>query len=165
MLQCNNEKYWSQGSGGLSVGWDLDLLHVNDIHVRMEETNKYSAACRWPPVNLQILFDKVSFSKCLHSNSQRQSDKLGWCNSWKHHRLTHWLSWSPNPTDFYFWYSFVDDQHRHTNMNDKDHLVGQLTRFRSVHRGYFRWTHPQNEQCSFFPPQCNAMWYIHIVFL
>jgi len=34
------------GSGGLSVGWDLDLLHVNDIHVRMEETNKYSAACR-----------------------------------------------------------------------------------------------------------------------
>ena len=37
-------------------------------------------------------------------------------------------SWSPNPTDFYFWYSFVvDDQHRNTNMNDKDHLVGQLT--------------------------------------
>ena len=25
-------------------------------------------------------------------------------------------------------YSFVDDQHRNTNMNDKDHLVGQLTR-------------------------------------
>ena len=23
---------------------------------------------------------------------------------------------------------FVDDQHRNTNMNDKDHLVGQLTR-------------------------------------
>ena len=37
-------------------------------------------------------------------------------------------SWSPNSTDLYFWYSFVDDQHRNTNMNDKDHLVGQLTR-------------------------------------
>lgn len=28
------------------TGWDLNLVHVNDIHVRMEETNKYSAACR-----------------------------------------------------------------------------------------------------------------------
>ena len=37
-------------------------------------------------------------------------------------------SWSPNSTDLYFWYLFVvDDQHRNTNMNDKDHLVGQLT--------------------------------------
>ena len=26
--------------------WELSLVHVNDIHVRMEETNKYSAACR-----------------------------------------------------------------------------------------------------------------------
>jgi 2',3'-cyclic-nucleotide 2'-phosphodiesterase (5'-nucleotidase family) len=36
---------------GLVVGpvmaWELTLLHVNDIHVRMEETNKYSAACRY----------------------------------------------------------------------------------------------------------------------
>ena len=33
--------------GGVPGGaWDLTLLHVNDIHVRMEETNKYSAACR-----------------------------------------------------------------------------------------------------------------------
>ena len=36
-------------------------------------------------------------------------------------------SWLPNSTDLYFWYLFVD-QHRNTNMNDKDHLVGQLTR-------------------------------------
>jgi hypothetical protein len=28
------------------LAWELTLLHVNDIHVRMEETNKYSAACR-----------------------------------------------------------------------------------------------------------------------
>ena len=28
-------------------------------------------------------------------------------------------------SDIYF--LFVDDQHRSTNMNDKDHLVGQLT--------------------------------------
>ena len=36
-------------------------------------------------------------------------------------RIRRWeCSWSPNPTDFYFWYSFVD-QHRNTNMNDKDH--------------------------------------------
>ena len=27
-------------------GWSMNLLHVNDIHVRMEETNKYSAGCR-----------------------------------------------------------------------------------------------------------------------
>ena len=36
-------------------------------------------------------------------------------------------SWSPNPTDLYFWYLFVDDQHRNKNMKNKDHLVGQLT--------------------------------------
>ena len=24
-------------------------------------------------------------------------------------------------------YRYIDDQHRNTNMNDKDHLVGQLT--------------------------------------
>ena len=35
-----------QGCVTPSLCWDLDLLHVNDIHVRMEETNKYSAACR-----------------------------------------------------------------------------------------------------------------------
>ena len=38
-------------------------------------------------------------------------------------------SWSPNSTDLYSWY-LLDDQHRNTNMNDKDHLVGQLTTFR-----------------------------------
>ena len=26
--------------------WEMSLVHINDIHVRMEETNKYSAACR-----------------------------------------------------------------------------------------------------------------------
>ena len=31
---------------GLADCWQLDLVHINDIHVRMEETNKYSAACR-----------------------------------------------------------------------------------------------------------------------
>ena len=25
--------------------WELSLLHVNDIHSRMEETNKYSSKC------------------------------------------------------------------------------------------------------------------------
>ena len=30
-------------SGG--EGWNLNLLHVNDIHVRMEETNQFSAKC------------------------------------------------------------------------------------------------------------------------
>ena len=31
---------------GLADCWQLNLVHINDIHVRMEETNKYSAACR-----------------------------------------------------------------------------------------------------------------------
>ena len=26
--------------------YDLTLLHVNDIHVKMEETNKYSSVCK-----------------------------------------------------------------------------------------------------------------------
>jgi len=31
---------------GSALGWHLNLLHVNDIHVRIEQTNKYSARCR-----------------------------------------------------------------------------------------------------------------------
>jgi len=31
---------------GWASAWELTLLHVNDIHVRMEETNKYSASCK-----------------------------------------------------------------------------------------------------------------------
>ena len=31
--------------------WDLTLLHVNDIHVRMDETNKYSSNCKQKDVD------------------------------------------------------------------------------------------------------------------
>ena len=35
--------------------WDLNLVHINDIHVRMEETNKHSRACRqWEYLNIII---------------------------------------------------------------------------------------------------------------
>ena len=27
------------------AAWELSLLHVNDIHARMQETNKYSSPC------------------------------------------------------------------------------------------------------------------------
>ena len=30
----------------ISFGFDLTLLHVNDIHSRYEETNKYSGKCK-----------------------------------------------------------------------------------------------------------------------
>ena len=53
-----------QGCVTPSLCWDLDLLHVNDIHVRMEETNKYSAACRSSTFNLKtkwIFAIKYSF--------------------------------------------------------------------------------------------------------
>ena len=36
----------------VSLGWDLTLVHINDIHVRMEETNKYSADCRYNIYNI-----------------------------------------------------------------------------------------------------------------
>jgi hypothetical protein len=41
---------------GRAVGWELTLLHVNDIHVRMEETNKYSAACRSYSLSPAIIY-------------------------------------------------------------------------------------------------------------
>ena len=31
----------------VAFGFNLTLLHVNDIHARMEETNKRSSPCRW----------------------------------------------------------------------------------------------------------------------
>ena len=30
----------------LAAGFEMTLLHVNDIHVKMEETNKYSSTCK-----------------------------------------------------------------------------------------------------------------------
>ena len=29
----------------IMAAWELSLLHMNDIHARMEETNKYSSPC------------------------------------------------------------------------------------------------------------------------
>ena len=42
--------------------WDLNLVHVNDIHVRMEETNKYSAACRSSTFDLKTLDFAIKYS-------------------------------------------------------------------------------------------------------
>lgn len=36
----------SLGFFSMVATWDLTLLHVNDIHMRMEETNKYSSNCK-----------------------------------------------------------------------------------------------------------------------
>ena len=36
----------SMGFLSMLSAWDLTLLHVNDIHMRMEETNKYSSNCK-----------------------------------------------------------------------------------------------------------------------
>ena len=91
MFQYNNETCWSnwlQGSGGLSVGWDLDLLHVNDIHVRMEETNKYSAACRWQESISKYYLTKSLFHKFLHGNSQRQARLMQQLKTSPTHSLT-----------------------------------------------------------------------------
>ena len=30
----------------LAACFEMTLLHVNDIHVKMEETNKYSSTCK-----------------------------------------------------------------------------------------------------------------------
>ena len=89
----------------------------------------------------------VSFlTKVLSEKQRRSSRSLLWQNLvrvpfWEYHSMPsaiflslslsspivcpHQPSWSPNSTDLYFRYLFVD-QHRNTNMNDKDHLVGQL---------------------------------------
>ena len=32
--------------GSFIACYDLTLLHVNDIHVRIEETSKYSSTCK-----------------------------------------------------------------------------------------------------------------------
>ncbi len=34
------------GVGSQSGGLDLTVLHVNDIHVRIDETNKWSGTCK-----------------------------------------------------------------------------------------------------------------------
>ena len=30
----------------IAASYELTLLHVNDIHVKIEETNKYSSTCK-----------------------------------------------------------------------------------------------------------------------
>ena len=60
-----------QGCVTPSLCWDLDLLHVNDIHVRMEETNKYSAACRSSTFNL-----KTKWSFQVNNRTFSRRDKV-----------------------------------------------------------------------------------------
>jgi len=80
------------GSGGLSVGWDLDLLHVNDIHVRMEETNKYSAACRLADKDRGKCFGGVARLATAVKKEKESGKNILWLNAGDFYQGTVWYS-------------------------------------------------------------------------
>ena len=56
----------------LAAGFEMTLLHVNDIHVKMEETNKYSSTCkprdrgRTTLLQLAVNFDTFRVQWLIH---------------------------------------------------------------------------------------------------
>jgi hypothetical protein len=59
---------------GRVVAWELTLLHVNDIHVRMEETNKYSAACRYTTAGTALpAGTQQQVQRCLQVHNKKYS--------------------------------------------------------------------------------------------
>ena len=45
--------------------FELTLLHINDIHVRMDETNKYSATCKVRYFLILVFVDSKDFLESL----------------------------------------------------------------------------------------------------
>jgi len=75
-----------------SLCWDLDLLHVNDIHVRMEETNKYSAACRLADKDRGKCFGGVARLATAVKKEKERGKNILWLNAGDFYQGTVWYS-------------------------------------------------------------------------
>jgi len=74
------------------TAWQLNLLHVNDIHVRMEETNKYSASCKpWEKEAGKCYGGLARMYSAVKEIKEREENVL-WLNAGDFFQGTIWYS-------------------------------------------------------------------------
>ena len=64
-----------------AIAWQLTLLHVNDIHVRMEETNKYSARCKQKDVAAGKCYGGVARLHRAVEDIRAEEENVLWLNA------------------------------------------------------------------------------------
>ena len=70
--------------------WQLTLLHVNDIHVRMEETNKYSGSCKAKDAAAGNCFGGLARMHRAVSDIRSREESVLWLNAGDFFQGTIW---------------------------------------------------------------------------
>ena len=61
--------------------WELSLLHVNDIHARMEETSKYSSKCQEKDKMKGKCYGGLARMYTAVKNVKEQEENVLWLNA------------------------------------------------------------------------------------
>jgi len=77
---------------GFCSAWELTLLHVNDIHVRMEETNKYSASCKEKDANAGKCFGGLARLHKAVNDIRHKEENVLWLNAGDFYQGTIWYT-------------------------------------------------------------------------
>ena len=78
--------------------WEMSLLHVNDIHARMEETSKYSGPCQEKDKMAGKCFGGLARLSKAVENIKAQDENVVWLNAGDFFQGTIWYSkfkWEP----------------------------------------------------------------------
>merc|ERR1711892_14247 len=74
------------------ASWELSLLHVNDIHARMEETNKYSSKCKEKDKVKGKCYGGLARMYTAVKNIRDQEENVLWLNAGDFYQGTVWYT-------------------------------------------------------------------------
>ena len=80
------------------LSWELSLLHVNDIHVRMEETSKYSSPCKEKDQKAGKCYGGLARISAAVKKFKSEENNVVWLNAGDFFQGTIWYSkfkWEP----------------------------------------------------------------------
>jgi len=77
---------------GFTSAWELTLLHVNDIHVRMEETNKYSASCKQRDADAGKCYGGLARLHKAVNEIRHEEENVLWLNAGDFYQGTIWYT-------------------------------------------------------------------------
>ena len=78
------------------ICWELSLLHVNDIHARMEETNKYSSKCRVKDKSKGECYGGLARMYTAVKDVRKQEDNVLWLNAGDFYQVCGGENWQEN---------------------------------------------------------------------
>ena len=74
------------------LGYEMTLLHVNDIHVKMEETNKYSSSCKQSDKEAGRCYGGVARLSKAVKDIKRNTSNVLWLNAGDFYQGTIWYT-------------------------------------------------------------------------